>query len=42
MIATAIMPHILTHPDEEADMTAFLISLSLLGLIAIAVWEGFS
>jgi hypothetical protein len=43
MIATAIMPHILfIHPDEEARMTAYLISLSLAGLIAIAVWEGFS
>jgi hypothetical protein len=42
MIATAIMPHIFIHPDEEAGMTAFLISLSLAGLIAIAVWEEFS
>jgi hypothetical protein len=27
---------------REASMTAYLISLSLAGLIAIAVWEGFS
>jgi hypothetical protein len=40
MIATAIMPHILFI--QEVGMTAYLISLSLVGLIAIAVWEGFS
>jgi hypothetical protein len=26
----------------KADMTAYLISLSLLGLVAIALWDGFS
>jgi hypothetical protein len=40
MIATAIMPHI--SFIQEVGMTAYLISLSLMGLIAIAVWEGFS
>jgi hypothetical protein len=43
MIALAIMPHILFIPDErEADMTAYLISLSLAGLVAIVLWEGLS
>jgi hypothetical protein len=27
---------------RESSMTAYLISLALLGLVAIAVWEGFS
>ena len=27
---------------EQAGMTAYLISLALAGLIAIALWEGFS
>ena len=27
---------------NEAIMTAYLISLSLAGVVAIAVWEGFS
>jgi hypothetical protein len=27
---------------RRAEMTAYLISLSLLGLVAIAVWDGFS
>jgi hypothetical protein len=27
---------------EESGMTAYLISLALAGLIAIALWEGFS
>jgi hypothetical protein len=27
---------------REAGMTAYLISLALTGLIAIALWEGFS
>jgi hypothetical protein len=35
------MPHLI-HAREEADMTAYLISLALAGLIAIAIWEGFS
>jgi hypothetical protein len=35
------MPHLI-HAPEEAGMTAYLISLALAGLIAIAVWEGFS
>jgi hypothetical protein len=40
MIArTAIMPHIGSRP-EEASMTVYLISLALVGLVAIAVWEG--
>jgi hypothetical protein len=30
------------HMRQEASMTAYLISLALAGLIAIAVWEGFS
>jgi hypothetical protein len=28
--------------QQEAVMTAYLISLALVGLVAIAVWEGFS
>ena len=28
--------------SKETSMTAYLISLSLAGLIAIAVWEGLS
>ncbi len=35
----AIMPH-MVHPQREASMTAYLISLALAGLVAIAVWEG--
>ena len=27
---------------KEAGMTAYLISLALAGLIAVALWEGFS
>jgi hypothetical protein len=42
MIASAIMPHIFFHPRHEVSMTAYLISLAVAGLIAIAVWEGFS
>jgi hypothetical protein len=42
MIAQAIMPHILFIPDEEAGMTAYLISLALTGLILIVLWEGLS
>jgi hypothetical protein len=34
----AIMPHI--HTSSEASMTVYLISLSLAGLVAIAVWDG--
>ena len=34
-----IMPH-MAHPQREASMTAYLISLALAGLVAIAVWEG--
>jgi hypothetical protein len=30
------------HIKREAGMTAYLISLALAGLVAIAVWEGFS
>ena len=38
MIApTAIMPHISFRRGNP--MTAYLISLALIGLIAIAVWE---
>jgi hypothetical protein len=32
----------MTNLEESAEMTAYLISLSLLGLVAIAVWDGFS
>jgi hypothetical protein len=32
----------LIHINSEASMTAYLISLALAGLIAIAVWEAFS
>jgi hypothetical protein len=42
MIAKAIMPRILFMPDEETNMTAYLISLSLAGLVVIVVWEGLS
>jgi hypothetical protein len=35
----AIMPY-MVHPQREASMTAYLISLALAGLVAIAVWEG--
>jgi hypothetical protein len=28
--------------EEQAGMTAYLISLALAGLVAIALWEGFS
>jgi hypothetical protein len=35
------MPHIWFR-SSEARMTAYLISLALAGLVAIAVWEGFS
>ena len=38
MIAMAIMPHIYIQGGNP--MTAYLISLALVGLIAIAVWEG--
>jgi len=34
----AIMPH-MAHTRREASMTAYLISLALTGLVAIAVWE---
>jgi hypothetical protein len=34
----AIMPQWFIH--REASMTAYLISLALAGLVAIAVWEG--
>jgi hypothetical protein len=29
-------------PRKGAGMTAYLITLALAGLVAIAVWEGFS
>ena len=35
-------PSTTTNHHEEASMTAYLISLSLAGLIAIAVWEALS
>jgi hypothetical protein len=35
----AIKPH-MVHTRREASMTAYLISLALAGLVAIAVWEG--
>jgi hypothetical protein len=34
--------HKTTNDHEEARMTAYLISLSLTGLVAIAVWEALS
>jgi len=34
--------HKTTNDHEEASMTAYLISLSLAGLVAIAVWEALS
>jgi hypothetical protein len=37
MIPMAIMPHIFVQ--GESSMTAYLISLALVGLIAIAIWE---
>ena len=40
MISLSIMPHIFI--SSEKPMTAYLISLALVGLIAIAVWEGCS
>jgi hypothetical protein len=42
MIALAIMPQILFMPDRRIVMTAYLISLSLAGLVVIVVWEGLS
>jgi hypothetical protein len=42
MIALAIMPHIFSSPMKEAGMTAYLISLSLAGLVVIVLWEGLS
>jgi hypothetical protein len=36
-----VMPDGLRAP-REANMTAYLISLSLAGVVAIAAWEGFS
>jgi hypothetical protein len=30
----------MVHTQREASMTAYLISLALAGLVAIAVWEG--
>jgi hypothetical protein len=43
MIASAIMPHILFMPERrEAGMTTYLISLSLVGLVVIVLWEGLS
>jgi hypothetical protein len=38
---TAIMPHISFFPGEK-PMTAYLISLALAGLVAIALWETLS
>lgn len=42
MIASGDHAAHLIHSREEAGMTAYLISLALAGLVAIAVWEGFS
>ena len=36
------MPHIQFAGSKRWGMTAYLISLALVGLIAIAVWEGCS
>jgi hypothetical protein len=41
-IATAVCRTFNSCPANEAAMTAYLISLALAGLIAIAVWEAFS
>jgi hypothetical protein len=41
-IAKVVVPRILFMPDEGNHMTAYLISLSLAGLIAIVLWEGLS
>jgi hypothetical protein len=41
-IATAVCRRFIRRPANEAAMTAYLISLALAGLIAIAVWEAFS
>jgi hypothetical protein len=34
------MPHIDSPKRKRLGMTAYLISLSLAGLVAIAVWDG--
>ena len=39
MIASSNHAARLFHTELEADMTAFLIALALVGLVAIAVWE---
>ena len=36
----AVMPHI--HFPEGKRMTAYLISLALVGLVALALWDGLS
>jgi hypothetical protein len=36
----AIMPHMVHPQKERPSMTAYLISLALAGLVAIALWEG--
>jgi hypothetical protein len=41
-IAKAVCRRFDRCPASEAVMTAYLISLALAGLIAIAVWEAFS
>jgi hypothetical protein len=42
MIAPGVHAATFIHVTGEACMTAYLISLSLVGLIAIAVWEAFA
>ncbi len=32
----------MTAQENEADMTAYLISLALIGLVAIALWETYA
>jgi hypothetical protein len=36
------MPQRFNSQQKESGMTAYLITLALAGLVAIAVWEGFS
>jgi len=40
--AGANLPAAMTTPRKQAAMTAYLISLALAGLVAIALWEGLS
>jgi hypothetical protein len=42
MIAQAVCRIFFFSQSQRRSMTAYLISLALAGLIAIALWEGFS